>query len=244
MAKTTKKTKVVKKTKAQAKPVNQKAHLAAALKTATKPEASVSTLRSFFHKKQNVKKALLVLIALFALYLAKDQLIVAVVNGQPIFRWTVINKLEDQGGRQTVDSLITEKLVRQALREANVQVSREEVDAAVAEIEARLVSQGMTLDQALAQEGLTRQKLEDDIMLQKSAEKLVAEKVSVTDEAIDAYIAENKDFMPADLTGEALREEVRAQLVANETNMAIQTWVQELTTNATIQYWRQYPVSF
>lgn len=180
MAKTTKKTKVVKKTKAQAKPVNQKAHLAAALKTATKPEASVSTLRSFFHKKQNVKKALLVLIALFALYLAKDQLIVAVVNGQPIFRWTVINKLEDQGGRQTVDSLITEKLVRQALREANVQVSREEVDAAVAEIEARLVSQGMTLDQALAQEGLTRQKLEDDIMLQKSAEKLVAEKVSAT----------------------------------------------------------------
>jgi parvulin-like peptidyl-prolyl isomerase len=223
---------------------SKKVSLAAALKAAQKPEAPVSKMRSFFAQKKNVKKALIVLIVLFALYLLKDQMIVAVVNGQPVFRWTVIKKLEEQGGRQVVDTLVTEKLVRQALRDQNVQVSKEEVDAAITEIEARLAAQGMTLDQALAQEGLTRQKLEDDIMLQKSAEKLVADKVSVTEEEIDAYIAENKEFLPAELTGDALRAEVRTQLVANETNMAIQAWVQELTANAKVQYWKQYPTVF
>lgn len=228
--------------KAKVQKVQNKTALSQAMaKTA---DSRVTQARSFFSQKENVKKALIVLIVIFALYLLKDQLIVATVNGEPIFRWTVIQKLEEQGGRQVVDTLITEKLVRQAIRDANIQVDEDEISATIAEIEARLASQGMTLDQALAQEGLTRQKLEDDIRLQKSAEKLVADKVSITDEEVDTYIADNKDFLPADLTGEALRSEVRTQLMADKTNTAIQTWVQELTANANVQYWKEYKIGF
>ncbi|HEX9817599.1 MAG TPA: SurA N-terminal domain-containing protein [Patescibacteria group bacterium] len=201
---------------------------------------NLARLRRFFEQRRNVVAVLVVLIVFGLLYLLKDVFIVAVVNGQPIYRWTVISKLEQQGGQQVLDSLVTETLVRQAVKKVGIIVSQEEIDAQIAGIEERLTAQGFTLDQALAQEGMTRTELIDQIKLQSAVDQLTASEVIVTEEQIDQYIADNQEFLPAELTGEALRAEVRQQLQLSAVSQATQTWIQDLQAEAQIMYLRDY----
>lgn len=203
----------------------------------------VTQVRGFFAQQGNLRVALLVLVVLFGLYLIKDQFIVAIVNGRPIWRWTVIQKLENQGGYQAVDGLITETLVRQAIKESGVTIDQAEIDATLAEIEGWAAAQGITLDQALEQAGRTRAALIDDIVLSKSADQLVADQVSVTDEEVSEYIETNREYLPADMDEAVLREEVKAQLITNELETAKQAWAQGLRDTATIQFWREYTLN-
>ena len=65
--------------------------------------------------KISVKTAIIIaaIIALGALaYIYKGLLIVATVNGSPISRLAIIQKLEKASGKNLLDSLITEKLVQ------------------------------------------------------------------------------------------------------------------------------------
>lgn len=200
----------------------------------------LAQLSAFFAQRKNLIK-ILVIVVLFGLaYLFKDVLIVAVVNGKPIYRWTVVAQLEKQGGQPVLDSLVTETLVRQAIKEAGVKINQADIDAQLAEIEARLSAQSLTLDQALVQEGLTRQDLIDDITLQRSAEQLVVDRVTITEAEIDTYIADNAAYLPAELEGEALRTSVREQLSAAKLSEAIGAWVEELRAKAQIIYLKEY----
>ena len=173
--------------------------------------------------KAKMAKLLILLVVIGSVYLLKDVFVVATVNGTPVFRWSVISRLERQGGRQILDSLVTEKLVDQAIRKSGVVVKQEEIDASLAEIEARLTAQGMDLNQALKEQGMTREELVKDIVLQKSVEKIVAEDVEITDEEVDAYIVENKEFFPAGTDPVAIRETVREQLKSLASNEKIQS---------------------
>lgn len=214
------------------------------VKTAPSVAATpMSQLNTFFADRKNVIKVLVIVVVLGLAYLFKDVFIVAVVNGKPVYRWTVVEQLEKQGGAQVMDSLVTETLVRQAIREAGVKVEQAAIEAQIAEIEANLSAQGLTLDQALVQEGLTREDLIDDITLQRSAEQLVADKVTVSEAEIDSYITTNADYLPAGLEGEALRADVRDQLYASKLSEAIVEWVQELRANAQIMYLKEYEVA-
>jgi parvulin-like peptidyl-prolyl isomerase len=201
---------------------------------------NLSGVRHFFAQRRNILAVLAILIIFGLLYLVKDVFIVAVVNGQPIYRWTIIKKLEQQGGQQVLDSLVTEALVRQEVKKSGITVSPEEIDAQIAGIEERLTAQGFTLEQALAQEGMTRAELVDQIELQSAVDQLAAGSVVVTEEQIDQYIAENQEFLPAELSGEALRAEVRQQLQLSAVSQATQTWIQGLQDGAEILYLRDY----
>jgi len=215
----------------------------AARKTSSRAKASekyLTRLRSWFANRQNTTPILLLLIVFALLYLFKGSFIVAMVNGQPIYRWTVIQQLEDQGGQQAVDALVTETLVRQAIRDAGVEVDPAEIDNSIAEIEGRLAEQGLTLDQALAQEGLTRDELVEDLTLQLAVDQLLEDQLEVTEEEIDQYIANNSEFLPEGLTEAELREQVRAQLNSTEMSTLVQNWVQELQESAQILYLREY----
>ena len=204
----------------------------------------LTKVRQFFGKQRNVVATLIILVIFGSLYLLKDVFIVAVVNGQPIYRWTMINQLEKQGGQQVLSSLVTETLVKQAIKEAGIVVAKEETEAQIAEIETSLAAQGITLEQALIQEGMTRAELIEQIELQSAVDQLVAKDIVVTEEEIDQYITDNQEFLPTELTGDALREEVRQQLYNIKVSEATQAWVQSLQDQAQILYLRDYGLSF
>lgn len=199
---------------------------------------------------QNRKTLTVILCAVVVLglaYLFRSAVIVAVVNGQPVYRWSVIERLEKQGGQQVLDSLVTEALVQQEIRRVGAQVTQEEVDAEMMAIEERMAGQGITLDQALEQEGLTREELIRDIRLRRGAEKAAAQEATVSEEEIDAYIADNAEFLPADAPEEELRAMVREQLRSMKVSDTLNQWVQDLRTNAKIVQFKQYaptPLSF
>ncbi|NCN45301.1 MAG: hypothetical protein COU63_01105 [Candidatus Pacebacteria bacterium CG10_big_fil_rev_8_21_14_0_10_36_11] len=197
-------------------------------------------VQKFFSKKKNVVLVLGALLIMGVVYLAKDQVVVAMVNGKPIYRWTMINKLEEQGGKQVLDSLIVETLVRQAIDKSKVTVDQVDIDAAIKELEDRIVAQGLTLDAALQEQGMTRAALIEDIVMQKSAEKIVADKVVVTDDEISQYLKDNADYFPADSDPESFRETVRQQIYSSKLNQEIQTWVQGLQDEAKIIYLKEY----
>ncbi|HCR81712.1 MAG: PpiC-type peptidyl-prolyl cis-trans isomerase [Candidatus Pacebacteria bacterium GW2011_GWA1_46_10] len=230
--------------------------LAARLATAAKkPNTSVierllgffrfSRVRGFFGQRRNVIFTVVILVILILLYLLKSVLIVAVVNGQPIYRWTVVTQLEKQGGQQMLDSLVVEALVKQAIKSAGVEADQAEIDARITEIENQLTQQGMTLETALEQEGLTRRELEDNLKLQWAAEQLVASSVTVSEEEIDTYLENNQEFLPTDMTEEELRTTVREQLYSSKLSEAIGQWVEDLRSKAQILYLKEYqPVGF
>ncbi len=199
--------------------------------------------KKFFANQKNV----IILVAAFLFlglgYLLKDVFIVAMVNGKPIYRWTVVQRLEEQGGRQILDSIVAETLVKQAIKDAGIKIEQAEIDAAIKEIEDRIAAQGLSLDQALAEQNMTKDDLVEDIVLQKSAEKIVADKITVTDEEVMAYMEENQDFFPEDSDLESMKTLVRTQLESTKVNTEIQTWVQSLQDNAKIIYLKEYSLA-
>lgn len=219
----------------------------AAVKGTSKVTESIAKLNAVFKKLASNKKNMIILVAallfLGAGYLLKDVFIVAMVNGKPVYRWSVVQRLEDQGGKQILDSLITEALVKQAIKDSGVKVEQAEIDAAVSEIEGRIAAQGMTLDQALKDQGMTKDQLIEDIVMQKSAEKIVGDKVQVTDEEVAAYIEENKQYFPEGSDLESMKDLVKSQLKSSKVSTEIQTWVQSLQDNAKIIYLKNYKTS-
>ena len=200
----------------------------------------VDSVKKFFSNQKNVIMVVAILLFLGVGYLLKDVFIVAMVNGRPIYRWSVVQRLEEQGGRQILDSLITENLVKQSIKQAGIVVEQEEIDAAIKEIEDRIAAQGMTLEQALEEQGMTRDLLVEDIVMQKSAEMIVADRIEVSDEEIDAYMEENSEFFPEGSDLNSLREVVKEQLLSSKVTQEIQLWVQEIQDNAKIIYMKEY----
>lgn len=183
---------------------------------------------------------ILLIIVLTALYFAKGLFIAATLNGSPVSRLSVIKDLEKQGGKQTLEGIITQKLIDTELAKQNITVTKEEVDEQIKQIEAQVTSQGGTLKDALAQQNMTEDKLREQITIQKKLEKLLADKVAVSDIEIDAYIKENKASPPKDVKIEDFRKQISDQLKQQKFQKEAQIWVTDLKTNAKIKYYVNY----
>lgn len=182
----------------------------------------------------------LVVLALVILYRFKGVFVVAMVNGQPVSRLSVIQKLEKRGAQNVLDSIVVEKLVEQEAAKQRVSITKDEITAEVASIEDSLKQQGGDLEQALSAQGVTRTELEQQIRIQKLVEKLLADKIVVADDEITKYIADNKASLPADTSDEQLRTDVEDQLKQQKLQQNVQTWLEELRTAAKIQYFVKY----
>jgi len=127
-------------------------------------------------KKVLNKKSLIVFLLVFILaitfFLLKKELVVASVNGQPIFRLSLIREMEKTFGKQSLEGLIGKTLVFQEAKKQNVTVGKQEIDQEIAKIEESFKSQNQDLNQFLSSQGLKRADLEEQVKLQKIAEKL------------------------------------------------------------------------
>lgn len=243
--KTTKKTSVAKKvaTKASpvAKPVVKKAvesKSSPVVPTMAMPKQVVPKLES-----KKLFKPLVVLLLLALVYLLKDEVIVASVNGQPVTRFALIRTLEQQSASTALENMTLKLLVEQELKKAGVKVSDEEMDAEIAKIEEQLAAQGQNLDDLLEAQGLKRAEVKEQLALSKGLEKLLADKVSVSDEEIQAYFDENKEMMGDDVVFEDIKEDIRTQLQQEKLVAEQQKWFAEIKKSAKINYYKFTPSS-
>lgn len=205
------------------------------------PEKPVVTVQSRFNKRTLfIALAIAAVLIVGALAFAKGLVVAATVNGTPISRLAIINELEKRGGKEALDNSIQKSLIDSELRAKGITVAQEDVDAEIKKIEAQVASQGGTLEQALAQQGMTEAELREQILERKQIEKALADTIDVTDAEVDAYIKEQKMNPSEGETAEAHKAEVKEQLRSQKTGAAAQQWIAGLKAKANITYYVNY----
>ena len=195
-------------------------------------------------KEQLAKKSIwpiIILLVALALWFLRSQIIVAMVNGKPITRFKLISELEKQRASQILDSLVTMELVNQAINEADIKVDDQEIADQMAEIEATLASQNQNLDDILAMQNLTREDIEKDIKLNLQVDKILADKIQVTDEEVMEYFETNKEILGEDANFEEMKKDIEAQVIQEKRSAAQQEWLETLRSEANIRYLKFEP---
>ncbi len=156
---------------------------------------SLQELKSrFFSPVRLAIAALLVVLAVY-LVLNPSLLVVATVNNRPIWRWEFEKRVVSRFGSELTDELVNETLISDEASRRGVKVADTEVEARIKDIEKNLG--GGSLTEALKAQGMTLADLKSQIRLQLMAEKLIADKVQVSDEEVAAFIEQNRAFLTA-----------------------------------------------
>ena len=194
----------------------------------------LSNINSFDKKKAILIAAVLGVAALG--YLGRGLFVVALVNGTPISRLAVVRELEKQGGSETLDNLVVKSLIFQEARKKGVTVSQEELDQELSRINDIVSKQGMTLDEALALQNQSKNDLIEQIKLQKTVERILADKIAVTEEEVNDYFDKNKELFDDGAKLEDVSGEIRNQLAQTKLSSAYQSWITDLKASASINY--------
>ena len=206
-----------------------------------KIEPKKEKIKITISKRALVAAAIIIAIAAvgaLAFYL-KGLVIAATVDGMPIYRLSVIYSLERNAGKKTLDALITKKLIDNEARAKGVVVTPADVDAEIKKIEDQVKTQGVTLDQAISEQGITLNYLKDQITVQKELEGLLADQLGVTDADIKKYIADNKITVPK---GEEanFNDQIKNQLKQQKLSDAATTLLDSLRAKSKINYFVNY----
>lgn len=135
--------------------------------------------------------------------------VVATVNGQKITKNQLYDFMVKQNGVDAAYALVNEKIVLLEAEKANINVSDAEVQK---EFEHYYESYGgkEIFEQAVAASGVTEESMEHDIRLYLTIKKLLEPRISITEEEMQDYFAENKYLF-------ATEEEVKASHILVET---------------------------
>ena len=177
---------------------------------------------------------LFLLLALMAI--SKGLFVAAMVDGKPISRLKLIKTLEKESGKQALDSLVTKELILQEARDKNISVSLQDIQPDLDAVTNQLEAEGTTLDAALAVRGLTKESFEENLKMQKVVEKMLEAETSVTDDEINQYFEENKDFYGKDAKYEDLKEDLRLQLKQTKLETEYQKLYEKLKSESDIKY--------
>ncbi len=196
-------------------------------------------------KRKKVKLILIIFVIVgvgivVSAYFAKSLFIAAMVNGKPVSRLSVIKQLEQQSGKQALDSIIEQKLIETELAKKSIVVTKAEVDDEIKKIETQISGQGGTLKQALETQGMTEAKLREQIIVQKKLEKVLADKTKVSNEEADKYITDTKIPIPSDTKPEEFKTQIKDQLERQKFQKEAQSWIADLMKNANIKYFTNY----
>lgn len=148
----------------------------------------------------NLKKKKMILVAGVVLALSvgltgctKDE-VVAKVNDSEITKTELYDYLVEQGGEQALDALISEKIVDSEIEKQNIQVSNEEIDENLAEMQEYYGGEE-ELNNAIASYGYTLDDIKDNIEINLQLEKILEPYIEISDEDINAYFEENKESL-------------------------------------------------
>lgn len=206
------------------------------------PETQLIAEEQSIKIKISRKTAIIIVVIIILgvlVYVSKGFFVAALVNGSPISRFAIIQKLEKTSGKALLDSLITEKLIQNEVESKKIVVSSDEINAEIKIIEDQIVTSGGTIDAALASQGMSLDDLRKQIALQKEMEKLVADKINVTDQEVAKYISDNK--IPVPVGQEATTtEQIRDGLRGQKLNTEAQALITDLKARAKIQYFVNY----
>ena len=189
------------------------------------------------------KKVILAFVVVLAIgaaaYYLRGLVIAATVNGTPISRLSVIRLLEKRSGKNALDVLITQMLIESEAKAKGITVSGDELDQAIKDIETQIAAQGGTLQANLQQGGMTDSEFRDQITIQKKLEKLLGDKISVSDQEVEQYIKDNNITLPQGQESES-KKQLGDQLQQQKLNREAPQFITDLKATTTIRYYVDY----
>ncbi len=201
-------------------------------------EVPVSKRLTLRQKKMIIIAAVIVL-PLATLFYFKSIFIAATVDGSPISRIRVVQELERQGGKNVLDALIVEQLIANEALAKDVTVSAQEITDELDSIKASVTDAGGTFEAALAERGFTEESLRKSIVTQLTMKKLLAEKLTVTDEELEQYITESGIPLPEE-NADTMKEQIKLQIADSKFTEEAQKLIAELRAKANITTYVNY----
>jgi len=200
------------------------------------PKEEKTKKESWFKKNKTlVTSLIIVMIAFLAGFFVKNNLISAMVNGKPIWKKELVKEMETYYGESVLNSIIEGELIKQEAEKRGIKVTEEEVSNQIKTIEDSMKSQGQDLQQALEESGMTVEDLRENYKMNILIEKLLADKITVTDEDIQKYIEENKDSFPEGTDMEQIKSLVEEGLKQEKMSTEYQSFINGLREKADIE---------
>lgn len=135
--------------------------------------------------------------------------VVAKINNETITKEELYNFMVSQNGSQVLDYLISEKIVEMEAKANNISVTKEEIDK---EIEKAAEQYGgiEAFEQTITAYGYSMDAIREDVEKSLIIEKLLADRVEITEEEMKQYFEENKELFDEE-------EQVRARHILVDT---------------------------
>jgi len=184
--------------------------------------------------------ALLFVVLGFLAYFNAGLFLVALVNNKPIWRIKLIQELEKQGGKQVADTLVNKLLVYQDAAKKGVSVSSQDVDNEYKKLEEQLKSQGTSLQDAMALQGLKENDLREEIRFSLLLKKLLSDKINVSDDEAKEYFDKNKEMFEKGKTFDELKDQIKSFLSNQKMSQAYQSFLEELKSSSKIKYFANF----
>ncbi|KKR42513.1 MAG: Foldase protein PrsA [Candidatus Woesebacteria bacterium GW2011_GWB1_40_12] len=148
--------------------------------------------------------------------------------------------LESQLGDQALNNLVEKKLIENEAAAKNIVVSEDEINIKIQTIEDGIVQGGQTMEEFLEQNGMTEADFRSQVRHIALIEKLMQDKVTVTEEEVTAYITENKETFPDLTDDEQGRSLVRESLRQNKMSQEYSNYIAELKTTGNVNILIKY----
>ncbi len=190
-----------------------------------------------YRTKSIIAVAIIVIIVGGAYYL-RGLVVAATVNGTPVWRAEVVRSLEKQGGKQVLNTIITKMLIENEARTKGITISESDVDGVVKKTEDGFKGQGTSFDDALKQNGLTLAEYRDQIKVQKELEKLMDDKIAVSDDEVAKYIKDNK--LPIKADDATSTAQVKEQIQSQKMNTEVPLFLDGLKARGNVSYYVDY----
>lgn len=219
---------------------NQPATVDRATKTQLLTSSDLSEEKHVWSRKRfGIKIPIFILILLGVIvvlgllgFLLKDKFLVATINGRPVFRYELDQRLTSTYGKEALENLIVEKLIKDEAKKRGVNVSEKDVEEEAEKIEKSL-GEGVTLKDALSFQGVSLSDFKEQLKLRLQLTRMLEGEVTVSEEEVDTFLKDNAKTLV--VTGEAeQRAEAREKVKEQKINSSLQGWVEGLLAKAKI----------
>jgi len=184
-----------------------------------------------------LKKHLLVLGVLVVLvavlgYFFRDRFLAAFVNGKPIFRYKLNQLLIKSSGKEALENLIVEGLIKEEVKKNQVVVTKEDIDNEVKKISDQLGA-GTKLEDVLKAQGMSIDDFRSQMETKLQVYKILGKEIIVSEDEISQFLKENEKSLTATSEAEK-RTQANEALREQKINEKVQTWISDLLAKAKI----------
>lgn len=162
---------------------------------------------------------------------------VAIVNGTRIKKGEYYEYLSDSYGSTVVGQMIDEELIYQEAAAKGVEVTDDEIDAEIKDLEDNYGGSD-ELQKELDARNISEEKLREQIQTTLLVEKMLEDKIEITEDEMKEFYEEYKDVLfpeDEDPTYEEAEDKIAETLRDQKISQEVQTWLAELRADATIK---------